>query len=283
VDADDRDDEGARGRLDAALNAVVEAFAMESGVGHIDGCARCFDDDELAILDGDTDLVPDSLVCRFAQKDTYHWEPEQYQQLWRRLAPRIIRLLVSPEPGTDPGLLLRGLGPARAGFSDWPASQRSAMINVLGAALDVALTDGRTPHDVLDLLGAASQVDEDVTPWTARIDTLTGPRADAGLVRLASYWALHLIHGYKPHWWWYPDEPIAIGTRWLSSPRVRERVGRFAAAYPLCRTAADAEAAIDALGHPGVWPWPYPTNGYDRTPNSRLGQFVHLIPGMEPP
>jgi hypothetical protein len=203
--------------------------------------------------------------------------------LWRRLAPRIIRLLVSPETGTDPGLLLRGLGPSGAGFTDWPASQRSAIRNVLGAALGVALTDGRPPGEVLDLLGAVSHVGQDVTPWTAGIDTLTGPRADAGLVRLAYHWAVDLLCGYEPHWWWYPDKPIALGNTWLRSPRVNDRIRRFMAVHPRCKTAADALAAIDALSHDNVWPWSHPTYGYDHATTSVLRHLVHLIPSMPSP
>jgi hypothetical protein len=55
----------------------------------------------LTLLGGDPSLVSDPLVWRFAQKVEDHWTPEQYGGLWRRLAPRIVSLLLSADPGAD--------------------------------------------------------------------------------------------------------------------------------------------------------------------------------------
>jgi hypothetical protein len=262
------------------MNAVDEAFADQPEVGPVEGCTRCYLQPELDLLGGDPRLVPDDLVGGFAEEVQDHWTSQQYGPLWRRLAPRIIRLLVVQQPGVDAGLLLRGLGPYGAGFTDWPAQQKSAILDVLGAVLDVALIDGRPPEAVLDRLGAVSHIGHDVTPWTRRLDTLTGPHAEAGLVRLACRWAVDLLWDDEPSWWWYPDDPAAIGVAWLSSRPVRGRITGFAAVHPGCKTATDALAAIERLADAAVSPWSYPTYGYDRARNSGLRHLLHLIPGM---
>jgi hypothetical protein len=276
----DRDDRGVRDRLEVALSVVDEVFADQPDVGVIDGCTYCYLESDLVLLGGDPSRIPDSLVARFAEEVLDHWTPEQYGPLWRRLAPRVIRLLVARQPGIDPGLLLRGLGPYGAGLTDWPAAQRSAMLDVLGAALDLALVDGRPPTEVVELLGGISHVDHELSPWTGRLDTLTGQFAEAGMARLACNWAIDLLCGNEPFWWWYPDDPIALGTAWLCSARVYDRIERFAVAAPRCKTAHDALVAIVALQRGDTSPWWYPTARANRARDSSLRGFVHLIPGM---
>lgn len=278
--ATDRDDQGVRRRLDDALHVVDEAFANEPDVGPVRGCTRCYLESELALLGGDPGLVPDSLVREFAEEVLDHWDTEQYGSLWRRFAPRIIRLVVVNEPGIDMGRLLRGLGPYGARFGDWSAAQRSAILDVLGTALDFALVGGRPPAEVVDLLGAVSHVDHDPTPWTDRLDSLTGPYADAGLARVALYWAIELLWDELPQWWWHPDDPIALGTRWLCSARVRDRLQRFADLHPRCKTAKDALLAIDALKRGDLPPWWYPTYGYDPARDNSLHRLMHPAPVM---
>jgi hypothetical protein len=277
VAAVDQDDRDVRLRLDNALHAVDEAFADEPDVGPVRGCTYCYRESELALLGGEPRLVPDSLVREFAEEVLDHWEEQQYGLLWRRLAPRIIRLLVSNEPGIDVGRLLRGLGPHGAGFHGWPAQQRSAILDALGAALDSALIDGRPPADVVDLLGAVSHVDHDSTPWTDRLDSLTGPYADAGLVRAVCYWAIELLWEDAPHWWWNPDDPIALGTRWLCSAPVRDRIQQFAELHPLCKTAKDALLAIDTLQRGDYSPWLCRGYGYHRAHDNGRDHLVHRI------
>jgi hypothetical protein len=129
------------------------------------------------------------------------------------------------------------------------------------------------------LLGAVSHVDHDLTPWTDRLDSLTGPYADAGLVRMACYWAIELLWEDEPNWWWYPDDSIASGTRWLCSTRVHDRLQRFAELHPQCRTAKDALLALDALQRSDFSPWLCRSYGYDRAGDGDgdLGHSVHRI------
>lgn len=271
-----RDDRGARGRLGVAVAELDDAFAPEPNVGLVDGCLRCFSEAELAMLGGDPASIPDELVRAFAEKVDDHWSPEQYGPLWRRLAPSIIRRLLSADPAADGGRLLRGLGVKAAGFADWPARQRSAIRTVLQAALDVALIDGRPPDQVLGLLGAVAHVDHDVTPWTDGVDTLIGPYADAGFVRLTNHWAFERYWGHDPHWSWYSDDPTALGHTWLRSASVQDRIGRFAAAHPLCKTAADALAVIDAMNRGVDLPRTHPLVTDDQARDSALSHLTDI-------
>jgi hypothetical protein len=171
--------------------------------------------------------------------------------------------VINNPTGGDLGLLMRGLGWPHARFAEWPREQQATVRATLEAALAVALTDGRAPRDVVELLGAVASLDHDVVPWLHRIDELTGPAADAGLVRLAGYWAVDLTWGEEPNWWWFPDDPNGPVRDWFRSPAVRDRVQAFADRNPRCKNAADALIAIDSFGgDEGVWF--YPGYGYDK-------------------
>jgi hypothetical protein len=69
--------------------------------------------------------VPDALLARFAGKVTDHWSQEQYPLLWRRFAPRILRLVAAED--SEPDRLLRGLYDYVGRFGEWPAAERTAV------------------------------------------------------------------------------------------------------------------------------------------------------------
>jgi hypothetical protein len=256
------------------VDAVDLAFGAVHEVGEVAGCLNCYSESELAVLSGDAWLIPDELVRLFAQEGQDHWQRDQYGPLWRRLAPRIVRLVPVHDGTVDVGLLLRGLGPLGCGLDQWPAGQRAALLEALGCAVDVALVDGRPADDVVELLGAVSHVDHDLAPWTRRLDTLQGPRADAGLVRLAAHWAVNVLWGEYLSWWWYPDDQLALASRWLCSAAVYDRLTRFAAAHPRCKNARDALTAIDKLRIDGIPPWLYPAAGIE----AARASGIHLLP-----
>jgi hypothetical protein len=250
-----------RAERDAALAAADDLFARVPRIGRLDGCGCCYSEEELVQLGGDPRAVGDDLVCRFAQEDIYHWDEDQYQLAWRRLAGRILGLLDSEDRGVDIGLLLRGLGHPCNNLDGWPVHEREAVLRVLGATLDLWLVDGRDPDQVIELFGALAHVHNDIAPWFARIAASAEPAIEAGLVRLAAGWAADLLWGETPYWWWYPEDPAGLAREWLCSDAVQGRLTAFAARNPKCKNAADALAATHSLatdGH-GLWLYPYRT------------------------
>ncbi|WP_030471338.1 hypothetical protein [Lentzea aerocolonigenes] len=57
------------------------------------GCLYCWTQAELDVLDGDPALVPHDTVRRFAEEATGHFDPDEYELAWRRLAHRVIEIL----------------------------------------------------------------------------------------------------------------------------------------------------------------------------------------------
>ncbi|QWF82260.1 hypothetical protein HUW46_05697 [Amycolatopsis sp. CA-230715] len=196
-------------------------FAGVPRAGAVDGCTYCYTRSELALLARDPAQAPDGLVVRFATEVIDHFAEEHYSLVWRGLAPRILGLLeASPDV-----LMLRGLAFAR--FSTWPEVERTAVREALRATLARAVTGGRHGSVVAELVCAAAHVDHDLTPWLSYLDTLTGGAADAGLARLARYWAESLARGHEPDLWWLSEDPAAPIRDWLHAGVLHERLSRM--------------------------------------------------------
>lgn len=264
-----------RARWQATCAALQGVFADVPPLDEpVDGCGRCFTDEELALLRGDPTLVPDALAGHFARKEPWHWGEAQYGLLWRRLAPRIVPQLL--EQHTEPGMLLRGLFAPHTAFGAWPAAERAALMAAFTAALTLALTDGREPESIMDLLDGLTQASGDVLVWLAHIDAMAGPLADAGVVRLVYGWALDLLWGDVVSWWSHGDHTPTV-TAWLCSRAVRDRLTRFAGTHPRCKNAAAALIAVDHLATGRRSPWYYPGYVYQCVQDSSLRGLVDTL------
>ncbi|MBP2472655.1 hypothetical protein JOF53_001527 [Crossiella equi] len=210
---------------------LTAAFRDVPRVGRVRGCTHCYTDDQLALLGGDPDRVPDDLLRHFAWKSWRHWPEEQYPALWRGLAPRILALLAD-EPDTR---YLSNL--AGAAFATWPDHQRQAFRTAVCELVDRAVTGDRSTHDLDELVCAAAHLDHDLAPWLAHLDTL-GPDADAGLARLAEHWAASQS---LPILWWHPPDGFAPVRAWLHSGPLYDRLDR-----------ANALTALEAITD--MWP-----------------------------
>lgn len=255
---------------DAALAAADHVFMHVSRIEKLDGCGFCYSAEELAQLGGDPSSVSDDLVRRFAQEGIDHWNEDQYQIAWRRLAGRILRLLDAKDQGIDVGRLLQGLGYPCNNLDDWPEHERAAVLRVLRATLDLWMVDGRAPDEIIELLGALAHVHNDITPWFAQIDASVEPAIQAGLVRLAANWAADLLWDETPSWWWYPEDPAGLARQWLCSDAVQGRLTDFAARNPRCKNAADAIVATQSLATDSHGLWLYPQTYPPRPKNWTL-------------
>ncbi|PRY38237.1 hypothetical protein [Umezawaea tangerina] len=262
------------------LTALDLAFADPPAVDLSDGCSACFSEPDLAVLAGDPARIPVDLATTALRKSADHWSPEQWRALWSRTAPRVVREVLAERGRGLVDRELASLGKGHADLSSWPERQRTALDDALAAVLEVAVTYGDPAHEVTTLLGGLACAYDDLGPWLARLDALRGPQADAGVVRLALEWTTGLLRG-EDQWftWWWPADPAAVVREWVCSAAVRDRVRRFAAAHPGCKTASDVLLAYTALDEGARSPWYHPATGYDRW--QAMGQptgYAWLIP-----
>lgn len=221
-----------------------------------DGCLHCYSEQDLVVLAGDPDAVPDDLIRSIASDPYDHWSREQWQLLCRRFAPRLISLVRTKE--TD----LQALGPSCADLASWPDDERRAAEDALGAVLVHALEHWPS-HDLVDLLGGLACAYDDLRPWLARLDAATGPAAEGGVIRLACYWATGLLWGDDDSFGsWHTDDPVTPVREWTLGAKTE--VERFSQAHPGCKAARDALIAYDRLDRGENSPWVYPGYAWSR-------------------
>jgi len=193
-------------------------------------CGRVLTEDQLTLLDGDPELVPDDVVQGFADHSESCFDEDEYKAAWRRLAYRVVRLLENA-PDTS---LTGGLWSAKP--LSWPEDERAALrAQVTDAMLRVAEDEERWPAlDALFQFGP--HLDESLTPWLRLVDTFP----DEVVTYLADKWAYAVNttgegdYGYVFIW----EEPTAGEEmrEWLFRPALRDRL-----------SGVDSEAAQEAL------------------------------------
>lgn len=239
-------------RLEAALVAADRVFAALPAIGRVEGCGHCYGDDELRALGGPVSEVPDGLVRQFAQEVPDHWEQGQYGVLWRRFAVRIVGMVARDHSSVLVEWMLRGPGAPEAGFDLWPPRHQDVLVDLYVALLDVAVVGWRA-GEVVDVLDGMAYLPQGLGFWLSHLESVSGPGAEAGLVRLAAELAAELaeqLASYgKTALPWFRTGPEVGETleRWLMSQPVRDRVAGFAFAHPSCGTAALAVFTIDHL------------------------------------
>ncbi|MBO0657125.1 hypothetical protein J1792_31700 [Streptomyces triculaminicus] len=240
-----------------ALVEVDEIFASPPGLDRpVGGCTYCVAESELRVLGGDPADVPDDLLRHFMREVAGHWDEDQYSTLWRRFIPRALRRWGPDGSGAGPSGEMGRLGCHGARLADWPVAERAAVERAFQALLRIAVTDGRPYWEITDLVEGIAHATGGLERWLHHIAGLTGPEADAGVVRVASGWADDLLLDELEFTWWHDGDPQLIAT-WL--PALRARMAAFAVRNPRCKNASDALIAIDALeaGTPGPWLSPY--------------------------
>ncbi|MQY12453.1 hypothetical protein SRB5_25870 [Streptomyces sp. RB5] len=236
-----------------ALDAVDTAFAQPPAFDRpMSGCTRCLTESDLLLLGGDVSGVSDDLLGYFVRKVPDHWDDDQYPVLWRRLFPRAVRMW-GPGLETDPSLAMSHLH--GAGLASWPDPERDAVDQAFRALLSLALTDGRRPTAVFDMLEGIAAATDGIAPWLSHLAAVPGREADAGLARVALSWGAEVLWEDLQFTWYYSGRIDEVAD-WL--PTLRPRLTSFAAMHPRCKTAVDALAALSALERGERAPWFYP-------------------------
>ncbi|MEV6979117.1 hypothetical protein [Kitasatospora sp. NPDC093806] len=160
-------------RLRDALDALDAAFAsVVSAPITVGGCTYCYAESDLAALAGPVERVPEGLLASVAAKSSDHWE--DFPALYRRMTPRIVRLLVTDRLHVDHGLIASRL--LAAGWQDWPASQRGALEQVWHAWWRSALHEYPGTAYVLGVLETVAVSTGALAPW---LTAWAGARTEA--------------------------------------------------------------------------------------------------------
>ncbi|MFD5425193.1 hypothetical protein [Streptomyces sp. NPDC127084] len=172
-------------RLQDALDVLDATFAplAESPV-RVGGCTYCYPEADLETLAGPVHEVPDQLVSSFAHETPDHWD--DFRGLYRRLAPRIIRLLIADE--LDHSLVASRL--RAAGWRDWPTPERTAMEETWHAWWRSVLHTHPSTGHITDVLETLSVTAGSLAPWLAIWAESRTETADLHLGDALDHWLI---------------------------------------------------------------------------------------------
>ncbi|MFD9793783.1 hypothetical protein ACFWXK_22880 [Streptomyces sp. NPDC059070] len=137
-------------QLQDALDALDTAFApLAQPPAPVGGCTHCYTEADLEALAGPVQLVPEELLHSVAHKTPDHWD--DFPGLYRRLTPRIVRLLTTDQ--IHHSIVASRL--LAADWRTWPRPERTALERVWHAWWRAALhTHPSTGHitEILETL-----------------------------------------------------------------------------------------------------------------------------------
>ncbi|MDX2598492.1 hypothetical protein PV379_46530 [Streptomyces caniscabiei] len=163
-------------RLQDALGTLDAVFApLGKSSVPVGGCTHCFTEAELHVLAGPVREVPDELVYSVTHKVPDHWD--DFPALYRRLTPRIVRLLVADR--LDHGLVASRL--LTAGWREWPVTERRALEEVWYPWWRSVLHAHPSVGHVTDVLETLAATTGTLAPWLA---VWAGTRTEAADLHL---------------------------------------------------------------------------------------------------
>ncbi|RDI33260.1 hypothetical protein DFR72_102509 [Lentzea flaviverrucosa] len=167
------------------------------------------------MLDGDPELVPAVVVQKFAWESADHFERDEYEFAWRRLGYRVVQEL---ERLPD-DKLTAGLRWAR--WPSWPEAERTALRALITDLIVRVAGDQERWWQLDELIQAAAQLDQDMTPWLRLVDDFQ----DALVAQLAESYSMYYTHSDGPVLTWMTwDDPGGPIVDWLLSPTLRDRL-----------------------------------------------------------
>ncbi|MYS19888.1 hypothetical protein GA0115240_114421 [Streptomyces sp. DvalAA-14] len=149
-------------QLRHALDTLDAAFAPLSDRSlTVEGCTHCYAEADLEALAGPVHRIPEDLIASAAARTPGHWS--DFPALYRRMTPRIIRLLVRDRLHVDHGLIASRL--LAADWRGWTAPEREALEEVWRTWWHSALQAYPAPvTDVLEILSVSTG---SLEPWLA--------------------------------------------------------------------------------------------------------------------
>ncbi|WP_327189464.1 hypothetical protein [Streptomyces xinghaiensis] len=149
-------------RLRDALGALDAAFApLTARQFTVEGCTYCYPPSWLEALGRPAHLVPEEMISSVASEVPSHWD--DFTTLYRRMTPRIVRLLVTGRLHVDHGLIASRL--LKAGWRDWSAAEREALEEVWHAWWRSALSTYPGVEPVTGPLETIAVCTGTTAPW----------------------------------------------------------------------------------------------------------------------
>ncbi|NBE56326.1 hypothetical protein [Streptomyces boluensis] len=165
-----------RQQLMSALDTMERVFAAEEPFP-VTGCTYCYSEESLAELSGPLHLISDDLVSSVASEVPSHWD--DFQRLYRRLAPRIVRPLVTGQLHVDEELIATRL--VHAEWTSWDAPPADALRDVWAAWWRATLDAHPSPVFIRPTLAFLTVATGELRPWLDMWTATRTPAADAHL------------------------------------------------------------------------------------------------------
>ncbi|MFE3770050.1 hypothetical protein [Streptomyces sp. NPDC059122] len=149
-------------QLQDALDALDAAFAPRTELPvSVGGCTCCYGREALEALAGPVHRIPDNLIPCVAHEVPSHWD--DFPGLYRKLAPRIVRLLIADQ------LLHKSVASQflAARWREWTATERTALENVWQAWWRSFLHSHPGTGDVTRVIETLATITGTLAPWLA--------------------------------------------------------------------------------------------------------------------
>lgn len=171
--------------LERALDALDTVFAPSSTQPFtVGGCTRCYSPADLEALAGPVDRVPEELIPSVAAQATNHWD--DFPAMYRRMTPRIVRLLVTGRLHVDHGLIASRL--LDADWRHWPMPEQKALEKVWHTWWRSVLHEYPGAQPVAGPLETISVSTGTLAPWLDVWAETRTPAADQHLRDTLDHW-----------------------------------------------------------------------------------------------
>ncbi|MFI6673353.1 hypothetical protein [Kribbella sp. NPDC050470] len=179
------------GVLEVAVGRLGEVLAgVEVDVG--DYCGFCYSEEDVAALAGPVGAIPAKLVSRAVFGGPDHWD--DFANLYRKLTPRLMALLVHGELSLDQGLFAQHLVTAGC-WSTWAESERTAMLAVCNLWWDATLATYPCRPEAREVLSFLASTPVPFVRWLEVWNAQPAGAADLHAADLCLWWADELLGG----------------------------------------------------------------------------------------
>jgi hypothetical protein len=206
--------EGAGGRvagLDGALLRLGDVLAgVEASSG--DYCGHCYAEADAVALAGPVGRVPADLIPAVAAEVPDHWD--DFANLYRKLTPRIMALLVYDELHVDEELIAHRIAEAGC-WQSWADAERDAMLDVCRAWWEETLSSHPRRPEAHVVLSFLVTTPVPLTQWFEVWNAQPPGPADLHALELCQWWAPELI-GTELMLGWNSDINVTTDVkRWI--------------------------------------------------------------------
>ncbi|MCC3775745.1 hypothetical protein [Streptomyces sp. UNOB3_S3] len=170
-------------QLQDALDSLDAAFAPRAELPvAVGGCTYCYSEADLEALAGPLHEIQEDLISHVSIQTPDHWE--DFPGLYRKLTPRIVRLLIADE-------LIHNMVASRflaAGWRDWTTPERAALDNVWHTWWRSFLHTHPSTGNVTDVLETLAVTAGTLAPWLTTWARTRTETADLHLSDALDWW-----------------------------------------------------------------------------------------------